>query len=70
MTHLRQDQVPDGMVANVPWGQPLDRWSDKMVERGLKYLAGDEKVDGEGTTIFTNLFAALGAEATSRGITI
>jgi hypothetical protein len=69
---LRQDQVADGMVANVPWGTPLDRWSDRMIERGLIHLAGgDEKAkitDGEGADFFPNLFKAMGDEARARGI--
>jgi hypothetical protein len=69
---LEQHQVPDGMVANIPWGQPLERWSDKMVERGLKYLDGslDRKLNGEGSTYFPKLFASMGAEARERGIEV
>ena len=69
---LRQDQVPDGMVANVPWGVPLERWTDRMIERGLLYLAGDldKAPDGEGADFFPNLFKAMGDEARSRGIEV
>lgn len=69
---LRQDQVPDGMVANVPWGYPLERWSNRMIERGLLYLAGDlDKVpDGEGAEFFPNLFRAMGDEARTRNIEV
>jgi hypothetical protein len=69
---LRQDQVADGMVANCPWGTPLDRWSDRMIERGLAYLAGDldKTPDGEGWDFFPNLFRAMGDEARGRGIEV
>lgn len=69
---LQQHQVADGMVVNCPWGTPLEEWSDKMVERGLRYLAGDlEKgPDGEGAEFFPNLFRALGDEARERGIEV
>jgi hypothetical protein len=72
MAQLQQSQVPDGMVANVPWGTPLDRWSDRMIERGLRYLDGslDKVPDGEGADMFPNLFASMGAEATRRRIEI
>lgn len=67
---LEQHQVPDGMVVNVPWGFPLDLWSDRMIERGVLYLAGDleKHPDGEGREFFPNLFASLDFEARSRGI--
>lgn len=70
--YLEQHQVPDGMIANVPWGFPLERWSDRMVERGLRYLAGDlEKVgDGEGAEMFPRLFESMAQEARSRNIEI
>lgn len=70
MSYLNQSQVPDGMVANCPWGTPLDRWSDRMIERGLAYLAGDleKQPDGEGAEFFPTLFASMGAEARSRGL--
>lgn len=72
MSQMSQSQVPDGMVANVPWGAPLGRWTDKMIERGLKYLAGDldKQPDGEGAEFFPNLFASMGAEASKRGIVL
>ena len=62
---LSQHQVPDGMVANVPWGFPLDQWSDKMVERALKHL--DET---EGREFFPHTFARVGAEARERGLSL
>jgi hypothetical protein len=69
---LEQHQVPDGMVANVPWGFDLDLWSDRMIERGLLYMAGEleKQPDGEGREFFPNLFASLGTEATTRGIAV
>lgn len=62
---LQQYQVPDGMVANCPWGFPLDQWSDRMIERGLTHL--DET---EGAEFFPNLFNSIGQEAGKRGITL
>lgn len=72
MSQLQQHQVPDGMVANVPWGQPFERWSDRMLERGLKYLDGslDKTPNGEGEDIFPNIYNAMGAVAAGRGLTL
>jgi hypothetical protein len=62
------------MVANCPWGFPLDRWSNRMIERGLIHLGGgDEKAkitDGEGAEFFPSLFKAMGDEARTRGIEV
>jgi hypothetical protein len=66
MSQMNQSQVPDGMVANVPWGTPLERWTDRMIERGLTHLDSE----GEGTEMFPRLFASMGAEATKRGIVL
>jgi hypothetical protein len=51
MSQMNQSQVPDGMVANVPWGTPLERWTDRMIERGLTHLDSE----GEGTEMFPRL---------------
>ena len=68
---ISQSQVPDGMVANLPWGTPIERWTDKMVERGVKYLRGDlEKMDGEGYTFFPMTLDRLLDDAERRGIDI
>lgn len=69
MNQLQQHQVPDGMVANVPWGQPFDRWSDRMIERGLKHLDDEERERGAGG-FFPAIYNALGAEAAGRGLTL
>jgi hypothetical protein len=51
------------MVANVPWNEPVERWSDRMIERGLKNLMeGDER---EWFPTFTDTVVQ---EATKRGI--
>lgn len=60
---IQQHQVPDGMVANVPWGWPLNEWTDRMIERGLRHL---EETDG--AKFFPNIFAKLGREAAERDI--
>lgn len=62
---LTQGQVPDGMVANCPWGFPLNQWTDKMVERGTNHLA-----ETDGAEFFSRLFASLISEAASRGIAL
>lgn len=63
---LQQHQVPDGMVANCPWGYPLEVWSDKMIERGLKHLE-DDLAHG---VLSPSLFRALDAEARGRGLAL
>jgi hypothetical protein len=64
MAHIHQSNVPDGMVANCPWGTPLERWSDRMIERGLAHLHDDiaEGVDSP------KLRDAFYAEVERRGI--
>jgi hypothetical protein len=32
---LKESEVPEGMVGNAPWGQPLKRWTPAMLQRGL-----------------------------------
>jgi hypothetical protein len=63
---LQQHQVPAGMVANVPWGWPLEVWSDRMLERGLKHLEDDLEKGVESPS----LFKAMGDEARGRGLTV
>lgn len=65
-TQIAQNQVPDGMVAKVPWGTPFERWTDRMVERGLKHLRDDlsEGVD------YPHLRARLAELANKRGIEV
>jgi hypothetical protein len=69
---IEQHQVADGMVVNVPWGTPIEQWSDRMIERGVRYLDGslEKAPDGEGRTFFPNLFHSLTEEAASRGIIV
>lgn len=62
MARMAQHQVPEGMVANVPWGQPLNRWADHMIVRGWQNVAAE-------SAFFPRLFVSLNQEATSRGIT-
>jgi hypothetical protein len=62
---IQQHQVPDGMVANVPWGWPLDEWTDRMIERGLRHL--DES---DGARFFPFLTARMAEQANGRGIAI
>ena len=60
MAQIAQHNVPEGMVANVPWGEPLDRWSSRMIVRGFKEVMGDP--------MFPRLRDALFAQAVERGI--
>lgn len=60
---LTQGQVPDGMVANCPWGFSLNQWTDKMIERGVNHL---EETDG--AEFFPRMFASIVSEAASRRI--
>lgn len=68
MNYLSQSQVPDGMVANVPWGTPLERWSDRMIERGVRHLRDEDH--GSGLAFFPNLYASLVKVANARGLVI
>lgn len=73
MAHqISQAQVPDGMVANLPWNRPFEEWSDRMIERGVLYLQGrlDKDGDGEGYTFFPTLLDRLKDQAEERGIDI
>jgi hypothetical protein len=63
---IHQSQVPDGMVGNVPWGVPLDEWTDRMVERGLKNLYED----AEAGVPYPVLTAAMEDQAAVRGLDI
>lgn len=38
MQLLKESDVPEGMVGNVPWGQPLARWTPAMLERALDHV--------------------------------
>lgn len=62
---ITQGQVPDGMVANVPWGVPMDQWTDKMIERGIAYME-DEPV--EAMSFFPHTLARLQEQARERRI--
>lgn len=66
MAQIHQSNVPDGMVGNVPWGQPFDRWTDRMIERGVRNLREDD----EAGVPYPNLQAALEVEAQERGIEV
>jgi hypothetical protein len=67
-TQIHQSQVPDGMVANVPWGTPLNRWTDRMIERGIDYLRGEDH--GSGLAFFPHLYDSLSEQAAERGLVI
>lgn len=62
---LTQGQVPDGMVANCPWGFPLEQWTDKMIERGLQHME-DKPI--EAMSFFPHLLARLQEQARERGL--
>lgn len=68
MAQIHQSNVPDGMVANVPWGVPFERWTDRMIERGVKHLRSED--DGSGLAFFPHLYAHLTDEANSRDLVI
>lgn len=65
-SQINQGQVPDGMVANVPWGTPFERWTDRMIERGINHLHDDlaEGIDSP------HLRVRLGVIAADRGLVI
>jgi hypothetical protein len=65
MAQIHQSQVPDGMVANVPWGMPFDRWTDRMIERGVTHM---DDTDGQG--FFPKLTLSLNEQAAARGLVI
>lgn len=74
MARIRQDQVPEGMQANVPWGQPFDRWSDRMIVRGWQSLNGELRdhrgnvISEDESDMFPNTVGSLYQEASKRGI--
>lgn len=62
---IKQDQVPDGMVANCPWGFPMDQWSDRMIERGLRHM---EDEPTEAMAFFPHTLVRLQEQARTRGL--
>lgn len=66
MAQIHQSNVPDGMVANVPWGTPLDRWTDRMIERGVRNL----REDAEAGVEYPLLQRSMEQQAADRGLVI
>jgi hypothetical protein len=66
MIQIHQSNVPDGMVANVPWGTPLVRWTDRMIERGVKNLREDSEAGVE----YPLLQRSMEDEAERRGLVV
>lgn len=42
MSYIRESDIPEGMVGNVPWGTPLNRWTDAMLDRALESGSVDD----------------------------